>query len=340
MALVWVDGFDTHGVDEGDVVAPSGILGRKYPSASGTWRVMSPRIIGNGHSIQRESGYINTPVLTTDSKLIVGFAFHIRHWALGIESGTVFEWYHGSTRRVYAYWHARPGTLSIRLDKAVDETIDEIVAKWYLWQYVEIALDTSAGTYEARLNGEVIGLVSGLSFDSINDSLRLGNGTHQLYDDFYVCDGTGSKNNDFLGPRKVVTIRPTADVVGYQDWTPSTGVDHYAVVDEEESNDDTDYISEIDTDETDLFEMGDVSSVMSEVDGMMICADARKENGDDDFNLRLPVRLSAVVDEGSSIVVSETDYAGKYRISEDKPGTGDWMPSDVDSVQIGARVPS
>lgn len=339
MALVWVDGFDTYGATEGQNVAPSGIMGRKYTQGgSFDWVVRAPRVPGNGHSVERESGYITTPVLTTDSKLIVGFGLRLHRWYLGVDDGIVFEWYHGATRRLYAYWNTVAGELRIWMDKTPDVQIGAIPAKWHLWQYVEIALDTSAGTFEARLNGDIVDSASSLSFDSINDTLCLGVQTYPYFDDFYVCDGTGSKNNSFLGPRKVVTIRPTADVGGFQDWTPSTGTDHYAMVDEDQCNDDTDYVSETDTDETDLFEMDNVSSVLSEVDGMMVYADARKDDGD--VNLRLPIRLSAVIDEGSSILVSETSYTGKHRISEDKPGSGDWIPSDVDSTQIGVKVPA
>lgn len=344
MALVWVDGFDTYGTSIASPVSPTGILTRKYTTQYGTLRVYGPRISGNGYSIRTEGSYIDTPVLTADTKLIIGFGLFIHHWALGIQDGTLFEIYQGSTRRIYGYWHARMAALQIKLDKATDEVIGEIPAKWYRWQYLELAFDTSAGTFEARLNGETVVSASGLTFDSINEIVRLGRQTYPYsypyFDDFYVCDGTGSRNNDFLGPRKVVTLRPESDVVGYQDWTPLTGVDHWAMVDEEVCDDDSTYVSETDTDETDLFEIDDVSSLLSEVNGLMLYADARKEDGDGDFNLRLPIRLSAVVDEGSSIVVSETAYTGKYRISEEKPGTGDWTASDVDSAQIGVKVPS
>ncbi len=336
MALVWVDGFDSYGATEDNLVAPSGILGRKY-TWSGNWRVIAPRVAGNGHAINRESGSITTPTLTTDDTLIVGLGLRVEGW-YGIGNGTVFGWFQGGTRRLYMYYRIENGEMEIWQDKAGGVYLGGIHARWRYWQYIEIKIDTTAGTLDARLNGATILSLSGITFDSINDVIRLGNQTQPHFDDFYVCDGTGSKNNNFLGPRKVVSIRPTADVGGFQDWTPSTGSDHYAMVDEEECNDDTDYVSETGTDETDLFEMDNVSSVLSGVDGMMVYADARKDDGD--VNLRLPIRLSATVDEGSSILVSETSYTGKHRISEDKPGSGDWTPSDVDSAQIGVKVPA
>lgn len=338
MALVWVDGFDTYGTTIDGDDAPSGILSRKY-TRTGTWRIAAPRLSGNGYGIYSRGGLLTTPVLTTDSKLIVGFGHCVRLSAY-TESDIFFEWFENATRRLYASWHARTSALQIWLDKASDVMIGEIIANWYRWQYIEIALDTSAGTYEARLNGEVVDSASSLTFDSINNKVRFGSEARPYYDDLYVCDGVGTKNNDFLGPRKVVTIRPTADVGGYQDWTPSTGADHYAVVDEDTCNDDTDYVSETDTDETDLFEVDNVSSAMSGVNGVVVCADTRKETGDSNFNLRLPIKLNATVDEGSSIVVAEDSYTTKYRISEDKPGSGDWTPSDVDSMQVGVKVPS
>lgn len=337
MALVWVDGFDNYGTlgDE----TPSGILSRKYTNI-GTinWDVSDPRVEGNGFSMKRVGGAIVTPNLTSDTTMIVGFGLRLHRFYLGTGKGTVFEWCDGTTARLYAYMNLIDG-LHIGINGY--GLVGIIPARWYCWQYVEVKVDTSAGTVEAHLNGTTVFSESSLTISSIN-AVKLGYKSQPYFDDLYVCDGIGSKNNDFLGPRKVVTIRPDGDVGGFQDWVtgPTPGGNHYEMVYEEVCDDDTTYVEEDSTNQTDLYDCDAVSSDLSEVDGMMVCADTRKEEGDGDFNLRLPIRLSATVDEGSSIVVSETSYTTKSRISEDKPTTGDWTPSDVDSAQIGLKVPS
>ena len=105
------------------------------------------------------------------------------------------------------------------------------------WNYVELKLQISpsiaANSCVVRLNGvEVINIPEGsdtanLGSTRITDVEIWSNST--VYDDFYICDSTGSTNNDFLGDCKVKLIRPAADGT-YTDGTPSTGTSHYSVV--------------------------------------------------------------------------------------------------------------
>lgn len=61
------------------------------------------------------------------------------------------------------------------------------------------------------------------------------------FDDFVFNDTGGSDNNTLLGDRRVVFF--PADAEGAtSDFTPSTGTDNAALVDENPANDDTDYI--------------------------------------------------------------------------------------------------
>lgn len=62
-----------------------------------------------------------------------------------------------------------------------------------------------------------------------------------LVDDFIFCDTAGAVNNGLLGDKRVKWCPALAE--GAQnDYTPSTGTDNAALVDENPANDDTDYI--------------------------------------------------------------------------------------------------
>ena len=56
-------------------------------------------------------------------------------------------------------------------------------------------------------------------------------GTELMMCDFYICDGTGDKNNNFLGDCKVECLFPVTDGQ-HTEFTPSTGTTHYTLLNE------------------------------------------------------------------------------------------------------------
>jgi hypothetical protein len=69
--------------------------------------------------------------------------------------------------------------------------------------------------------------------DTTIDYLRWGNtsSNYSYCDDIIVHDTTGAVNNSWPDGSKVYYLLPTGDGAT-KDWTPSTGTDHYALVDE------------------------------------------------------------------------------------------------------------
>ena len=64
-----------------------------------------------------------------------------------------------------------------------------------------------------------------------------------IVDDLYLCDDSGSTNNDFLGICAVERLMPETGNGDHTDFTCSTGSDHGALVDDNPPTDDTDYNS-------------------------------------------------------------------------------------------------
>ena len=68
-----------------------------------------------------------------------------------------------------------------------------------------------------------------------------------------TSDGDGSANNDFIGPAFIEGLLPTSDG-NSSDWTPSSGIDNYALIDENPSDrDGTDSVSTITQDAKDTY---------------------------------------------------------------------------------------
>jgi hypothetical protein len=103
-----------------------------------------------------------------------------------------------------------------------------------------------------------------------------GSGNHDLYvDDVYVCDTSGAQNNDFLGDVRVETLRPDADTA-QADWTPSTGTDHYAVVDDAPGYDGADYVESDTAGHVDLWEYGDLGSTPQSIHAVQLVTAMQK----------------------------------------------------------------
>ena len=126
------------------------------------------------------------------------------------------------------------------------------------WYYLELraVIDPTVGALELRVDGAVditlanantqagaTGKIDGFLLPGVTVDPA---STSWYVDDLYLADGTGpAPQNYFLGPIKIETLLPQTDGVApgsNAGLTPSTGVDHGALVDENPANA-TDYNS-------------------------------------------------------------------------------------------------
>ena len=98
-----------------------------------------------------------------------------------------------------------------------------------LWQYIEVKI-TPTATY-VRIEGMDVWLGPPIStpvsqFEWLDCHYRIGGQT--LLDDVYVCDGTGTDHNDWLGDINIMASLPTG--LGLEnDYQPAYGTDHVAM---------------------------------------------------------------------------------------------------------------
>lgn len=102
---------------------------------------------------------------------------------------------------------------------------------------VEVWVD---GVQKINLTGQDT-IASGTATTTRSFEFSKGVGNSSAYwDDMVFADSTGSDLTDVFDPVKIEALRPTSDVA--EAWTPSTGTDSYALVDEHPVSA-TDYIS-------------------------------------------------------------------------------------------------
>jgi hypothetical protein len=220
------------------------------------------------------------------------------------------------------------------------------------WFYFEAKVTVRTGTngiYELRQNE--VAIISGSSVNLANTGSdgadAIGWGFHAsgtiTVDDVYVADDTGAApTNTFLGDSVASHVLPAAE--GHQiDFTPSTGTNNAALVDDSETAaSGADYNSSDTNAQEDYYTFADLPATgLGTIYGVRISgswamatagsrvARYRYYNGSTEFTL------------GSNISAASTSIVELPQISELNPNTGvPWTKAEVDAAEFGVEVVS
>lgn len=218
-----------------------------------------------------------------------------------------------------------------------------------VWAHLELkaTIADSGGQVEVRLDGAQVLSFSGdtrnagtAEIATVRFSTHLvstGNRHLLRLDDVYLCDTSGSRNNDFLGDVKVVTLRPNADTA-QADFTPSTGSVHYSLVAEAPDDDgDASYVESGTVGHKDLYGYQDLTGTPAAILALQLATVARKDDAGS-RSLRAVLKSGATTANGATRVLgtSYTLYDDRF---EADPATGAaWSKAGVDALQAGAEV--
>jgi hypothetical protein len=158
-----------------------------------------------------------------------------------------------------------------------------------------------------------------------------------VFDDIYVCDGSGTKNNDFLGNLSVDSIDPNGAGFSSQ-LTPSAGSNFQNVddADDDGSDDDTTYNTADANGEIDLYAMSPLVATGNPV-GVQVQALTRGTQGDP-RKFRILVRQGGTTEEGSDFTCLNDTYTSRFRVIEVNPSTGlAWTSAEVDLMECGIK---
>lgn len=245
-------------------------------------------------------------------------------------------------------WMRDDGTIAVYRDTA-DELLAVSAAGTIVsdtWQYIEakVKISTTVGTVDVLVDGVSVISETGLNTqdtaNAYSTSIKLhGNIGNRYVDDFYICDVSGSLNNDFLGDIHIRTLYPVGDGV-QNDFTPSTGVDNYALVDEAQLVDDTDHNESSTIGHKDLYDV--TTTVESDaILAVQICAAVRNTDTGT-MNVRTLCRSGTVPtdNEGSDFAISQT-MRGALTIHEQEPTDSvAWTQSKINAAEFGIKVQS
>lgn len=352
MALLWVDGFDKYGDTDGAAASPAGIMRIRYHQQQERIYTYTGRFGGYAIvSYWDSSAWVQTPALTTDDTLIVGFSMycpdpHNAGEFLQLRSAHNFV---SETVGGIGVTLNADRSLTIKRGSATLASSSAGVVPLDSWVSFELKLvcDNTTGSYEVDIDGVDVLSATGVdtqhSTDSFHDVVRFCGAQASTVpdlglkiDDFWVCDSTGSVNNDFLGSGYfVATISPNADGDD-ADWTPSTGNTHYTLVNEDVQVD-TNYVEDDTATNLDLFEYESLPSI-SDIKGVQAVTEIQTTEPNA-WTIKTVVKHSSTEDADAGQTVGTDSLKSLCRVMETNPVTTNaWTVSDVDNLQAGIEV--
>jgi hypothetical protein len=210
------------------------------------------------------------------------------------------------------------------------------------WLYLELKVNnqsSATGSWTLRRNGQVLqtqsSVVTLASGSHVIDgmSAQAASGQTIWLDDIYICDGSGSSLNDFLGPVRSRTLLPTANASVAM--TPNTGA-NWDAVNDTTPDDDTTYVSAATAPLTDRYTLADLPPEASIIRAVRSIYRARKEDAAT-VELR-SVLLSGATETTGAARALDTAYAYYTDYFPTDPNTAAaWTPAAVDALTAGVR---
>lgn len=333
--LLFIDGFDHYATAD---------ITKKWSSYSySTIGTGTGRRGGNCLNVQGTSRVVQKNFAAHLSSIIVGMAFKYS----GTDGATAFGLRDGVVNSTRITMRSDGRIQIMRGDTTVVASSLPGVIPLGEWFYLEAkyAFGETTGAAEVRVNGNtVIGLtnvntsdsgVSGYSniiVGAVGTGSAVGAG---LVDDLYLCDTSGSVNNDFLGDCRVDAYLPTSDGA-LSAWTPEPAGVHYTTVDDATPNA-TDYVSSATVGNKELFGVPDMINTPLSIFGVQLAAAAWKT--DAGFReIKNIVRVSGTDYPSSALAVTETS-AYKLNIWDQNPATSTaWTDAAVNAAEWGVEV--
>lgn len=204
-------------------------------------------------------------------------------------------------------------------------------------------VSATVGTCEIRINGVTVLNATGLNNAGTANvefsQLRLENGSGgaggaaYAVDDLFILDTTGSYNNDFLGDMAVLEDVPDADGTYTGEWTPSTGSDQYAMIDEIPQDGDTSYDEATAVYDTMSVTFPDIDVSFTGIACVELFHISRKTTaGDGSVQCRADSNGTEVAGDTDALTES---YSGYRSVFEEDPDTATvWSVAAANAVEM------
>ena len=337
MSLLFIDGFDHYATAD---------INKKWASASGSISSTGGRRGGGAFNTNGFGNVTSSNPFASSPTIIVGGAFKTTSANGGYR--VVFSLKEGATDHLSLCINT-DGTISVLRGTQSGTLLgtSTTAVNQSNWNYVEIkaTIHSTTGSIAVRINGTSEAALSLTGINTRNGGTNgaitvvgLGQGSNGFYgsiDDFYICNTSGTTNNDFLGDCRIDTIYPTSDG-NYSQFTPSTAGAHWSLVDETAPNT-TDYVSSATVGQRDSFGFSDLSALaINTVYGVQVNLAAMNSDAGL-LSAGTMARLGAVDKDGAGKALS-TSQIYVSEVYETDPNNAAWTLANFNLTEFGAKV--
>jgi hypothetical protein len=346
MALKFIDSFDVYGTQGTGTLASR--LAQKYTTFDNTGSNTTSRFVTgrNGGSAFLFSGTsFKTYNLGNNATWIIGFGFFNNGY-----TGTnlsILSVIDASTEQVHLSFNGATGFISaFRGATLLGTGTKKLVTS--TWYYVElkVTINSSSGQIITHINQTAdLSLtsqntqVSGNAFAntfSFGGSAS-GNGVSSWsFDDLYICDGSGSANNDFLGDMTVEAVLP--DTTGSNTgWLPVGAVDNFQDVNDP-SPDGTEFVYSSTVNALDTYHFSPLTRVATSIAGIMVNVLARRSDSTA-HSVATVVKTSGTnVGTTQSVPDTARNYVTQIYEVDPSDGVTPWNSGLVDGAEFGVKL--
>lgn len=345
MALLWMDGLDGYS-------SISDVYGFTYAGSAMTFGTTTGRF-GGGAIFMGDVGQLIIPA-PSGLEIFVGFAINMADSRnsdniivsaksvgasdSGIEVAFTFNPVTGTLK----IWRGQLNTLLA----TATITVPLNDGNWR-WLDFHMLIDGSTGAAEMWVDGtSVISVTGANTMRNGGITALLGpvigsvavNTPHSHVDDIVVVDTSGSHNNARIGDSKIEVLQPSSDA-SPNNGTPSTGTDHFAVVEKTTWDAGAEFVTITNTSaQEERFGFADLGSTPSSISAVQTVNYSQKtDTGSASLETKLVSSGTSVT--GGSVPLG-TAYARSAMIFELDPHTSaPWTAAAVNAVTGGVVVP-
>lgn len=347
MACIWIEGFETH--------TATAQQARKYATLSGSFTAQAGRVFGNSGAPQ--STIAITPPNASGNTFVLGFGCRVALHNPGLTASTSGMYCEtGATEQFHLQFETNT-SLGFRflLKRGATTVATSSYYDFAVWHYFELKVTVRTGVnggYELRRNGVLdisgsgVDLASsgGDGWDTFAFRYSANYTTTLRFDDVYVLDGTGAKNNDFLGPSIVEGILPNAAGASTAWSLGAGGTSNWDQVDDDPNPDELTAggINFSDTNgQKDLYGYADLTQITGTIHAVQLGTQFAM-NATGTRTVKTKYRDPDTTEaDGASHVVDSTSYDEFTEVFDNNPASAvAWDVTDIDDGQFGVEVVS
>jgi len=337
MSLLFIDGMDHYS---------SAQIGSKWSSSGLTYSTTGGRF-GGGALLSGTGNFLTQAIkdITQSGTFIIGFAYKTS----GFADKSVVRFYDGVSLQCELCTNGL-GRWIIKCGGSQVGTASVTVLTPGVWNFIEwkvtITSSTGANQCVVRMNNvEILNLTGISTKTSANTTANLlGFGDTSFssatmtFDDLYICNNSGSVNNDFLGDCRIETLYPNG-AGNYTDFGLNGAATNWQAVSEARADDVTSYVASDVPGDIDTYTFTNPAGTLATVYGIQPVLRGRKDNAGARTFANV-LRIGGTDYTGVAFSLS-TDYLFYCEVIENNPDTvAPWTSSDIIALESGVTVVS